>query len=126
MVDFTEGRMDDAIENLWRFDDGNECQTCAYAWIARALEANGQTDSAMALMETFVEDPSYEIWYDAAHLGYGYRRLGEYHEEQGNKEKAITYFSRFVNLLRDADAEFQPMVEQAKEALVRLGGDVRN
>jgi tetratricopeptide (TPR) repeat protein len=126
LIAFSEGRMAEALELLTRFDDGSGCQTCAYPWMARALEAMGQTDSAMALMETFVETPSSSIWYDASHLGYGYRRLGEYHEAQGNTQIAIRYFNDFVDLLRDSDPEFQPMVDEAKAALMRLGGDVAN
>ncbi len=123
VIALAEDRYDDALGAFRRFDDGNECVTCSYAWMAKALDAAGRVDSAMILMEDFVNRPSSEIWYDAAHLGHGYRRLGEYYEAKGEIEKAVDYYGRFVDLWKDADPQLQPQVQQVKNTLVRLAGE---
>lgn len=115
-----EQRVGDAIEQFWLFDEGIGCSTCSYAWLARAYDQAGRTDSAAVLMEQFVNTPSSAVWYDAAHLAHGYQRLARHYEERGNAEKAAEYYSRFIDLWQFADPEFQPAVTQAKEALRRL------
>jgi tetratricopeptide (TPR) repeat protein len=124
-IALVERRYDDAVDAFWQFDQENECQTCSYAWLARTLDEAGQSDSAMVLMEEFVNFPSAEIWYDAAHLAHGYRRLGEYFEASGDIDKAIDYYSRFVDLWKDADAQFQPELERVESAISRLTEEPR-
>jgi hypothetical protein len=41
-------------------------------------------------------------------------------EGAGNTELAIEYYDRLLELLDEADPEIQPLVERAREALVRL------
>jgi tetratricopeptide (TPR) repeat protein len=125
VIALVEGRYDDAVEAFWRFDQDNECQTCSYAWLARTLDEAGQSDSAMVLLEEFVNFPSAEIWYDAAHLAHGFRRLGEYFEASGNVEKAIDYYSRYVDLREDADPQFQAELARVKSAISRLTEEPR-
>jgi len=72
------------------------------------------------MYDRLVNAPSSAIWYDAGHLAQGYVRLGEMAEEAGNTELAIEYYDRLLELLDEADAEMQPVVERAREALVRL------
>jgi tetratricopeptide (TPR) repeat protein len=120
----SEGRPEDAIAELHRFDEGNGCNTCAPPWLARAFELAGQPDSARILHEKFAETPSNSIWYDAPHLGYSYLRLGELYEQQGDPAAASVFFRRFAELWADADAEFQSEVEAARQAAERLSGGI--
>jgi len=48
------------------------------------------------------------------------RRLGELYEQKGNRGKAAENYARFVSLWSNADAEFQPLVAEARTALARL------
>jgi len=115
-----EGRLDDAITEFRQFDEGNECSTCAYPWLARAFDQKGRADSARVYFERFVETPSSNVWYDAAHLGYSYLRLGQLFEERGEPEKTASYLRRFAELWADADPDLQPRVEAARQAIERL------
>jgi tetratricopeptide (TPR) repeat protein len=123
VIALAEGRTEDAIAELWKFDDGNACQTCSYAWLARAYDQLGHADSATALYEEFAELRSSAIYNDAGHLAHAYMRLGELYEQRGEPEKAIEYYGRFVELWETADAELRPWVERATEAMARLAGE---
>ncbi|MDH3495196.1 MAG: protein kinase [Gemmatimonadota bacterium] len=116
-----EGRPEEAIAKLWQFDEGNACSTCAAGWLARAYDQAGRTDSARVMYERLVETPSSEIWYDAAHVGHGYLRLAELAEQGGDRVKAAAYYNRFLALWNEADPRLQDWVQQARNALDRLG-----
>ena len=120
VIALAEGDDDEALAALWRFADGNACRTCPAPWLARVYERKGQADSAQIMYDRLVNTPSSSIWYDAGHLAQGYVRLGEMAEEAGNAELAVEYYDRLLELLDDADSEMQPLVERAREALVRL------
>jgi tetratricopeptide (TPR) repeat protein len=123
VIALAEGRTSDAIAELWKFDDGNACQTCSYAWLARAYDQLGDADSATTLYEEFAGLRSSAIYYDGGHLAHAYMRLGELYEQRGKREKAIEYYSRFVELWENADAELRPWIERATEAMARLAGE---
>jgi hypothetical protein len=57
--------------------------------------------------------------------GPSHLRQAEMHEHLGQKDLAILQYSRFLALWRDADAEFRPMMDGAKQALRRLGAEPR-
>jgi tetratricopeptide (TPR) repeat protein len=120
-----EGRLDDALAALRRFDDGNACRTCAAPWLARAYERAGQTDSARVMYQRLVDTPSSAIWWDAGHVAHGYLRLGEMTEAAGDRANAVEYYTRLVRLLDEADALLQPWVAQARSALDRLAREER-
>ncbi len=48
------------------------------------------------------------------------RRLGELHEHQGERQTAIGYYNRFVELWKDADPELQPVVREVRARLASL------
>jgi tetratricopeptide (TPR) repeat protein len=120
VMDLAEGRTDSAIAALRRFDDGNSCGTCAAAWLARAFEAAGRTDSARAMYERLAETPSDEIWYDAGHLAYSYLRLGQMAEQAGERGKAVEYYNRLVTLWAEADPRLHEWVAEAQRGVDRL------
>ena len=47
--------------------------------------------------------------------------LGELYEAKGERQKALSHYSRFVELWKNADAEFQPRVAEVKRRIARLG-----
>ena len=50
-------------------------------------------------------------------------KLARVYERMGEKEKARDAYLYFVESWVDADPELQPIVEEAKQAIVRLRGD---
>ncbi len=120
VIALDEGRNQDAVVAFRQFDDGNECATCAYPWLARAYDRLGEEDSVRVLYERFVDMPSADLWYDGGHLALSYERLGEAYEHRGQTDKAIEYYNRLVTLWDDADPELQSWVDAARGALARL------
>ena len=79
-------------------------------------------DSAIAAFEHFVTAPSVQrVIADAWHLPWILRRLGELHEARGDREAAAKYYQKFVTLWKDADPELQPVVDDVRRRLSRLG-----
>ncbi len=126
VIALAEGRTEDAVAGLRRFDDGNACATCAAPWLARAYDRLGQEDSVRVLYERFANLPSYNLWYDGGHIAHAYQRLGEIYEAREDVEKAAEYYSRLTELWDEADPELQPWVEAARNALERLGREPRS
>ena len=48
---------------------------------------------------------------------------GEIYEELGDTEKALFHYSQFVRLWRDADPEYQPVVEEVRGRMARLAAE---
>ena len=81
-------------------------------------------DSAIATFERFISTPFYgrfQLRADPANLAGAYKRLGELYEAKGDKQKAASYYNRFVELWRNADPELQPKVAEVKRKLARMG-----
>jgi tetratricopeptide (TPR) repeat protein/tRNA A-37 threonylcarbamoyl transferase component Bud32 len=95
---------------------------------ADALDRLGMTDTAVVLYERALSIPSmgpesdgnHALWYPLV-----LRRLGELHESLGHPDRAIDYYSRFVDLWQDADPELQTQVEEARAAVRRLTAEPR-
>jgi tetratricopeptide (TPR) repeat protein len=49
---------------------------------------------------------------------------GEMYQEMGDTEKALWHYGAFVELWRDADPEYQPVVEQVRERMARLTSEL--
>jgi len=105
-----------------RLPDGpaHACIRCFLSDIARAHDAAGARDSAIATMERYLALPSTEFWPDQSYLAYFHRRLGELYEAAGQPAKAIPHYERFVTLWRNADPELQPKVAVARQRLSEL------
>lgn len=125
VIALVEGRTDQALTHLREFDDGNPCETCAYAWLARAHDAAGSADSALAYYAKLVATPSAQLWYDAAHMVQGYTRLGELYEARGDLAQAAAHYQRALALWENADPELEWQVDRLRERLARLGGEPR-
>ena len=46
--------------------------------------------------------------------------FGELWEQKGDASRAIEYYGKFVRLWKNADAEFQPTVEDIRRRIARL------
>jgi hypothetical protein len=58
-------------------------------------------------------------------VAHAYQRLGEEAERRGDNEKAVEYFRRLLDIMKDPDPELRPRVEIARQAIVRLTGEGR-
>jgi len=73
------------------------------------------------MFERYVNTPNAaHISQDRWHLARILNRLGQLHESKGNRDAAIRYYERFVNLWANADPELQPRVASARRRLLRL------
>jgi tetratricopeptide (TPR) repeat protein len=92
---------------------------------AQILARRGQPDSAVVLFERALATsstyggPSYEAnWYTEA-----LSTLGELYEARGDRAKAAEYYSRYVDVLKNADPPIAVHVAEIRERLARLSGE---
>ena len=57
---------------------------------------------------------------DIIYVALSHLKQGEIYKTLGQKEKAIKHYIRFVELWKECDSMFQPMLEQAKKRLELL------
>ena len=124
VIAMAEGRYGDAIAAYRAFHSEVGCNVCGLHRLARAYDSAGRADSALAVYERAVTLPdlqsiSYEAWF----LGSTYRRLGELYEARDDRERALEYYHKFVELWNDADPELQPLVEDVRDRIARLAGE---
>jgi tetratricopeptide (TPR) repeat protein len=115
-----EKRYADAII-AFRAADVYSCTICALPPLAHAYDLTGQADSSIAVFERYLATNYFlRRDVDQTYLAGTYKRLGELYEAKGNDEKAREYYSRFIDLWRDADAELQPRVSEGRQRLAAL------
>jgi tetratricopeptide (TPR) repeat protein len=122
------GRMTPETERRVRVAmDSAPCMQCVWLGAGRIYDQAGRGDSALALFERGVAYPgdADRIWEDGFSLPRAYRRLGELHEQQGNRAKALQYYGLFVELWRNADPDLQPAVRDVKQRMAQLAGEPR-
>jgi tetratricopeptide (TPR) repeat protein len=116
----------DAVRFFYASDslpDGpvNDCAACVNAFVGLAFDQANQPDSAIAHYERYLRTPSsYRLFDDAQSMALVYRRLGELYETKGNRSEAATYYTKFVDLWKNADADLQPAVAEVKRHLADL------
>ncbi len=124
-VALAEGRTQDAISEFRAWYDETGCPRCAQFEIGAAYEQAKQPDSALAAYERGVTSPAgpNSVYDQAWTLAQSYQRLGELYEERGNKDRALDYYGRFVQLWKDADPVLQPQVKEIRERMTKLAGE---
>jgi tetratricopeptide (TPR) repeat protein len=83
---------------------------------AEALTALGRTEEALGWYATIGYYTPLEGHYWSPALFH----RAQIREEMGDREKAIEGYTRFIDLWKDCDPEFRPMVEEAEERLSAL------
>jgi DNA-binding SARP family transcriptional activator len=128
-IALTEGRTSEALVEIRRGDnlpDGpvNDCVICLYARLGDAFDRGEMADSAIAMYEAYVATPnaSHVVHQrqDRFQLARIFERLGELHQKRGDRQRAIDFYQRFVDLWKDADPELQPRVREARRRLALL------
>ncbi|MGH7701920.1 MAG: protein kinase domain-containing protein [Gemmatimonadales bacterium] len=119
-IALAERKPDQTISELQEINDGS-CPICAFVVLGKAYDLAGQADSAIAVYQRFVDTPwMWRVHFDGLWLPPTLHRLAELYEEKGDREKAALYYSRFVDLWKNADPALQPRVSEARHRLAKL------
>jgi tetratricopeptide (TPR) repeat protein len=115
-----EGAPAEALR-IHRSLDTRSCVLCGFLGPAKAFEAMGQADSAIAYYEGYLNaNAAQRAAWDNENLGPTYERLAQLYDETGDLENASVYYARLVELWQDADAELQPRVRAAQARLEEI------
>ena len=117
VAEFRQG--DTAYDNR----PATECAPCLPLELARAFDAAGQADSAIAQYERFIATPYYNrlVEIDPLGLALAHERLGELYEARGETARAVAHDQRLIALWTNADTDLQPRVANARQRLAGLG-----
>jgi tetratricopeptide (TPR) repeat protein len=89
--------------------------------LARIYDDLGVADSAIAVFERYLRDPSLlRVISDPFELVPVLERVAALHEQRGDRITAAARYRRVAELWRDADPELQPRVENARRRAVLL------
>ena len=115
-----EKRYSDAVRAFQESDRG-DCPACALPDLANAYDLSGQRDSAIAIYERYLATPdAFRGGMDQWFLAGTHKRLGELHEERGDRQKALSNYLQFVEVWKNADPELQPKVREVRARIARL------
>ncbi len=118
-----EGKAREAVPHL-RYAADSSCGRCGWALrLSAAFEQIGEPDSAIAALRKAVTPDLFGHENDFDTRAAMYRRLGELYEGQGNRSAAVEYYTKFVDLWKDADPALQPQVREVKQRLGALVGE---
>jgi len=110
-----------AVQLVQSLPTFGKCPECLSGEQARVFDLAGATDSALVYYTTFVHSMRWDrLEEDAFLLAPAFKRLGELHEERGQKEQAADYYARFLQVFARADAELQPQIAAVRQRLARL------
>jgi hypothetical protein len=83
-----------------------------------ALESDqGEALRAIALFGGFEGFSGYALIY----AGPSHLRRAALYERLGDRAAAAAHYTRFLNLWKDADPEFRPLLDSARAGLARVG-----
>jgi len=128
-IALADGKPLDALEEFRRGDVGydgrpaTECAPCLPFNLARAFDAAGKSDSAVVMFERYLSTPYWlkiDADMDPVRLPAVHERLGQLYESMGNTDKAVQHYRAFIELWKNADADLQPRVADARKRLARL------
>jgi eukaryotic-like serine/threonine-protein kinase len=126
-IALAEKRYGDAITEFRRGDVGPDGRPAiddpagVHFDLGRAFDLGNQPDSAIAQLEAYVATRwDSQLDDDMFALAGTHKRLGELYDAKGDRERAISHLSKFVELWKNADPELQPAVADAKRRLTRL------
>ncbi len=124
-IALAEGKYDEALKRFHAADVGEDgapqgCEDCAYFNYARVFDRSGQKDSALVYYTRYLSISPARRGQDWLSLAHTERRLGELYEERKDRPSAITHYSAFVDLWKNADPELQPQVAAVKSRLADL------
>jgi tetratricopeptide (TPR) repeat protein len=122
-IALAEGRYDDAQADALAFGTRYFCRVCLASMLARAHDGAGRSDSALVQWEAYATSWQRGAWWDFSEMPRSYQRLGELYEARGDRDKAVEWYGRFVDLWSGADPELQPVVRDVQGRIQRLAGE---
>jgi len=120
-----KGKPAEAITAFRTFRERQGCITCYQFEVGLAFDALQRPDSALTAYESLATAFEAGPAGRQLTLPLTYRRLGELYETKGDKQKAIKYYGRFVDLWKGADPELQPKVKDVQKRIGELAGEKR-
>lgn len=84
-------------------------------WLASLIRDRGSEDEALRIYGSLYWNP----WLEAL----GYYERARLHEQRGEREQALSYYARFIEMWENADLHLQPRVDSARRAMERLAGE---
>jgi tRNA A-37 threonylcarbamoyl transferase component Bud32/tetratricopeptide (TPR) repeat protein/TolB-like protein len=131
-IAIAEGKPRDAIVHLGRWQQGYSRErdrltkepATYFARLGFAYDLAHDPDSAITAFRTYLNTPSWHRYQgpnDPLYLAAVYKRLGELYVAKGDARDAATYFTKFIDLWKNADPELQPKVAEVRQRLARLG-----
>ena len=127
MIAMAEGKTDSAVAYFHQGDvdaDGLptvHCAACTPYLIGIAYDQGRRADSARKYLTEYVDMRSGgHFTIDQYYLALTLYRLGELYRDAGDSKRAISYYSRFVDLWKNADPELQPRVIEARKQIAQL------
>ncbi len=126
LIALARGRPTEAVAAFRKGRDAEGCTLCWLYEIGEAFDELHQPDSALASYEGLATLPEPGTAGRQLVLPPALRRLGELYEGKGNKTKAVEYYTRFLALWRDADADLQPRVAKVKQRVADLVGEPKS
>jgi tetratricopeptide (TPR) repeat protein len=115
MIAVSEGRLHDALPLLQQAANALECPICSLPDLARAYDANGQSDSAIAVYERYLSTPwEFRFETDAFELGWALDRMGELYQERGNTTEAVGANRHLLALWQGADPDLGPVIANVR------------
>ena len=92
---------------------------------AAVLARAGRNDSAVVLLERAlrVSSTAGGVFYESSWYAHALQQLGDAYDARGDRAKATGYYTKFVNLMRDADPPIAADVQLVKEKLGKLSGE---
>ena len=96
------------------------CDFCRAFAIGKAFEQLGQTDSALVVYEDYATRPIHWDIGQEVQLPIILTRVGELYEARGNRDKAMEYYGRLLDLWASAEPELQGRVAEIRSRIVRL------
>ncbi len=111
------GKARDVIEQL---RDKYHCDLCMEYELAYAFDQLGQADSAAAYYAARIHagsswDPMDPNYYPLALV-----RLGEIAQQKGDRKAAAAYYTKFLDLWKNADPDMQPRVREVRQHLAEV------
>jgi len=114
-----------AVDLVRRWRVAAYCTSCRLVDEAAWWEQVGRGDSALAVLERYVDGvpDGFGDNYVGLYYGAGLYRAAGLAESQGDRAKAREYYQRFVDAWRGAEPALQPRVTEAKRRLAALSSD---
>ncbi|HEU5358294.1 MAG TPA: hypothetical protein VFU45_04185, partial [Gemmatimonadales bacterium] len=125
-IALAEGKPADALsqfrlENPLNGNGATRCDGCMAYDLARAFDAAGQADSALAEYQRYLSIPA-GLRRDDEYRAAVQKRLGEIYDQRNDTKNAISHYAAFVDQWAHADAELQPVVNDVRRRLGELRG----